>query len=130
MVGDRLNAMWVPLTSQNAPSTWWAVRLRSVFRLSRLAVEVVHNEADSDLPAKPTTLMLAAADLAAALRVPERVNAVDNALRRFLSAHPGCRDEIANPRKGEPRYVYRVDHVWPMLLQKLPGWRRSSPTPN
>jgi hypothetical protein len=79
-------------------------------------------------PAKPSARLLASTDLATALGVPERANAVDVALRRFAEKNPACRDEVTTPRRGEPRYLYRVDQVWPFLLDRLPGWRGSSAT--
>lgn len=80
-------------------------------------------EFESMEPLMPIATFMAAADLAAALGVPDSANAVDLALRRFHEKNPGCRDEIQTPRRGEPRYVYRVKEVWPHLLSKLPDWR-------
>lgn len=79
-------------------------------------------------PRKPTAILMASRDLADALGVPERANAVDTALRKFAKKNPGCRDTVENPRKWEPRFLYRVDHVWMLLLAKLPRWRGSSLT--
>lgn len=76
------------------------------------------------LPPRPTAALMASADLTAALGLPEsRANAVDVALRKYADRNRGCRESVENPRRGEPRYLYRVDEVWPMLLERLPGWR-------
>jgi hypothetical protein len=82
---------------------------------------------DAD-PAKPFGAFLESAALAKHLGVSE--NAVDLALRQFAKAYPACRETVETPRKGEPRVLYRVDKVWPILLSKLPGWRASRPTPD
>jgi hypothetical protein len=70
---------------------------------------------------------MASRDLAAALGVREKANAVDVVLRRFAERNRGCRDEVKNRRRGEPRYLYRVDHVWEFLLGNLPRWRGATP---
>jgi hypothetical protein len=79
-------------------------------------------------PPKPTAVLLSSADLAKALGLAPDRNRVDVALRRYAEQHPACRDGVKNPRKGEPRFLYRVEHVWPLLLSKLRGWRGSSAT--
>ena len=81
-----------------------------------------------DPPQKPDASLMASRDFANALRVPEKANAVDVALRRYAEKNPGCRDEVKNPRKGEPQYLYRVDQVWLIMLAQLPRWCGSSPT--
>src|SRR6185437_14142046 len=37
--GQRLSPSWYPVTPQNPPTRWWAVRLHNVFYHSRLAIE-------------------------------------------------------------------------------------------
>jgi hypothetical protein len=79
-------------------------------------------------PAKPFGAFLESAALAKYLGVPDQENAVDLALRQFAKDHPGCRECVETPRRAEPRILYRVDMVWPMLLAKLRGWRASRAT--
>jgi hypothetical protein len=98
---------------------------RAVANVAQLQAEWAAQE-----PPIPTPFVMAATDLADALGVPTSANAVENALRRYAEKNPGCRDEIKNPRKGEPRYVYRVKDVWAHLLSKLPSWRASPPISN
>lgn len=45
-----------------------------------------------------------------------------SAVKTFLSRHaidnPGCREPIAAPRKGEPRFLYRTQIVLPLLVNR------------
>jgi hypothetical protein len=70
---------------------------------------------DSDELPDPATLppLLPSADLAQLCRVP--ANALDTALRRHAESHPDCRTDVPNPRRGEPRVLYRVRDVWPIV---------------
>ncbi len=79
--------------------------------------------APGDLPPMPLSTWMTVPALAAALGVPERENAVDCALRRFADGNRDCVDEVANPRRGETRFMYRVPLVWGHLLNRLPRWR-------
>jgi hypothetical protein len=67
--------------------------------------------------------LLSARDLASALGLAARTDAVESALRRHAERNLDCRVEVSNPRKGEPRYLYRVAVTWPLLIGKLDGWR-------
>jgi hypothetical protein len=75
------------------------------------------------VPDRPTAELLSARDLAGALGLVDRVNVVEVTLRRCAEKNPDCRVQVPNPRKGEPRYLYRVAVIWPVLLGKLDGWR-------
>ena len=61
----------------------------------------------------------AARDLAAKLGA--EVGKVETVLRRYFDKNPECRTQVENPRRGEPRHVYRVAEVWPELVK---AWRR------
>jgi hypothetical protein len=110
-------------------SPWWAARLRNVFWLSALACEAALESAGQSGrstttgPTKPMLRFMASADLTAALGLPcDMNNAVDLALRRYAEQHADCREDVPNPRKGEPRVMYRVDDVWAFLVGRLPAW--------
>jgi hypothetical protein len=64
--------------------------------------------------------LLSATDLAARLRQPP--DRVETFLRRRRASHPDCYIEGDNPRKNEPRYLYRVADVWPALQKQLSKW--------
>jgi hypothetical protein len=59
---------------------------------------------------------LSAADLARRTRLNS--TRLESALRRFREKNPDCCNEQQNPRRNEPRYLYRVADVWP-VVQKL-----------
>jgi hypothetical protein len=42
-------------------------------------------------------------------------DAMDSALRRFAKTHYDCREEVENPKRNEPRFVYRRRVVQPLL---------------
>jgi hypothetical protein len=84
--------------------------------------------APSQNPLKPVAAFLSSVDLAKALGSDKYRNRVDLALRLFAKTNRDCREEVKAPRKGEPRVLYRVEQVWPLLLAKLPKWRDSSTT--
>jgi hypothetical protein len=73
-------------------------------------------------PKRPLAVLMSAASLAEALGVPTRRNAVEVELRKCAKTRPDCRTGIEAPRKGEPRYQYRVGMVWDHLLACLPRW--------
>src|SRR4051812_36937851 len=78
--------------------------------------EMLLSRRDSSAPPETTAKRLAAGDLATALGLgPAKANTVEIALRRFAYKPPGCREEKPNPRKEEPRTLYRVNYVWPFL---------------
>jgi hypothetical protein len=64
----------------------------------------------------PLAALLSAPDLARQFGLP--VDRVESALRRFRKDHPDCFTEVENPRKNEPRYLYRTAEVCP-VLQRL-----------
>jgi hypothetical protein len=79
---------------------------------------------DTNRTARETTgelpTVLSAADLARALEQPG--SRVESFLRRFREDHPDSFTEVDNPRKNEPRYLYRTADVWPALQLQLPNW--------
>ena len=75
-------------------------------------------------PQKPRSKLLPASALVDALGLPpEREPAVTQALRRLSESNPSAKSTVENPRRGEPTVVYRVDIVWPALVEALPRWR-------
>jgi hypothetical protein len=91
-----------------------------------LAVPIAAPLPDTNGTARETTgelpAMLSAPDLARTLEQP--VSRVESFLRRFREDHPDSFTEVDNPRKNEPRYLYRTADVWPALQQQLPNWRK------
>jgi hypothetical protein len=67
---------------------------------------------DSDT-AVPLPAQLSAPDLARMFRLP--VARVESALRRFRKSNPDCFTEVDNPRRNEPRYLYRTADVLGLL---------------
>jgi hypothetical protein len=57
--------------------------------------------------------LLSAGDLARLLKLS--LPRVESALRRYRENHPDCFTEAENPRKNEPRYLYRTADVLPVL---------------
>jgi hypothetical protein len=82
--------------------------------------------AETPEPAVPPNFLMSAADLAKHLGQP--VERVEVALRRHRQNHRDCVVETSNPRVREPRYLYRVRDVWPVLVGKLPGWLKRATT--
>jgi len=74
------------------------------------------DEQSEDLPQ-----LCSAPDLARRLGL--NVNLVDSFLRRLRGVKRDCYVESDNPRKNEPRYLYRTADIWPELQQQLPLWR-------
>jgi hypothetical protein len=62
-------------------------------------------------------VMLSAPDLARRLRLSD--DRVESALRRFRKKHPDCCEEVENPRKNQPRYLYRTADVLPILERRV-----------
>jgi hypothetical protein len=65
-------------------------------------------ETQNSLPA-----LLSARDLAEPLGQP--VSRVESALRRYRQICPDCCVYSNNPRRNEPKYLYRTDEVMPIL---------------
>ncbi len=66
-------------------------------------------------PGDPLPPFLPASDLAR--RVGRPVGGVETFLRRFRTKHPDCAVGVDDPRKGEPRALYRTADVWEPLLK-------------
>lgn len=99
--------------------------LRELRELRTLIAPTASPSADN-LPSMPLTAFMSAGELAGALGVPDREDAVESALRRFRKKNPDCREERPLPRKGEPRHLYHVPTVWAFLLGCLPRWRSAT----
>ena len=63
----------------------------------------------------PSSSLRSVKDLATMLRKP--IDAVDSFLRRYRDKHPDCYTVNHSRRKNEPRYLYRVVDVMPVLKQ-------------
>jgi hypothetical protein len=61
--------------------------------------------------------MIAAPDLARLLELG--VDRVESALRRFRERHPDCAEEQGNPRRNEPRWLYRTADIHPVVERLL-----------
>lgn len=77
-------------------------------------------DADSREATAPLSAMLSAPDLARLMEQPAK--RVESFLRRFRESHPDCYSAVDNPRRNEPRYLYRTADVWPALQQQLRTW--------
>jgi hypothetical protein len=65
---------------------------------------------------------MTAPDLAKRIGSPPKE--VDTFLRRFAKANGDARTRVNLPRKGEPRFIYRTDIVWPALV----AWKKKRKT--
>jgi hypothetical protein len=135
---DSLSYIWNPpppewCDSDNEAVKRWEADLRSLQVQARKELASVLEklpprkrppEPEFALPALATLPpLLSAADLARQLRQPMR--RVETFLRRYhREEHQDCRTEVPNPRKREPKYLYRTADVWPALLERLPAWRK------
>ncbi len=71
---------------------------------------------------EPLTTFLSAAELAR--RVGRPPAGVESFLRRFRTKHPDCAVGVDDPRKGEPRALYRTADVWGPLTDWVAKQRR------
>ena len=67
-------------------------------------------------------VLLSAADFARHLDQP--ASRVETFLGRYRRTHPDCAIEVPNPKRTEPRYLYRTADVWPALQERLSEWQR------
>jgi hypothetical protein len=58
-----------------------------------------------------------AKDLATLIGKPSNASAVESFLRRYRDKYPDCYTENESPRKNDPKYLYRVADVLPVLKE-------------
>jgi hypothetical protein len=69
-------------------------------------------------------LLLSAGGLAKLINQPEA--RVETFLRRFRESNRDCVEEIPNPRRREPRYLYRTADVWGPLQERRKKWAKKT----
>jgi hypothetical protein len=90
--------------------------LRAVLRAATQITDDANHQRETpqhDEPETPLPVFISASDLARFLGLPPA--RVESALRRFRSDHPDCAFEVDNPRRNEPRYLYRSADVRPVM---------------
>jgi hypothetical protein len=93
--------------------------------LNNIWVAIGPNPAAAPLNPADLPPLISASHLARATGVNKA--ALDSALRRHAEKHDDCRIEQDNPRPTEPRFMYRVADVWP-IVQKLRDNQRATST--
>lgn len=63
----------------------------------------------------PLPQLLSAGELAKRLECGRK--SMESFLTRHANKHPDCRTEVDTRRRNEPAYLYRVESVWPALVQ-------------
>ncbi len=70
----------------------------------------------------PAASQLSAKDLAVLLRKRGFAKATNDAvygyLRRYAQDHSDCCFQVPNPKRNEPRILYRIPEVWPVLIKQ------------
>jgi len=108
----------VHVSSQQAPTQECASEQKAIAFTSEDSQCDAVKEADL----MPTVLpeMLSAGQLAKMIEQP--VPRVESFLRRFRERKVDSYVEVSEPRRNEPKYLYRTNQVWPALQKQLKVW--------